>query len=78
MRNQFFNGIFPSRYEKRQQKKQASLISETEPLCFISEKTETSGKEIANPFDDMSKISKLYLLHLICNFYIPWRILRVF
>ena len=59
-------------------KKQASLIEETEQLCFISEKTETSGKEIVNPFNDMSKISKLYLLHFFCNFNILWLILRVF
>ena len=40
--------------------------------------TQTSGKEIVNPFNEMSKISKLYLLQLFRNFHIPWLILRVF
>ena len=49
-------------------KKKTGIVDIREPLYFISEKTETSGNEIVNPFNDMTKISKLYLFFVILIF----------
>lgn len=45
---------------------------------FYIAKNSNLWEQFFNPFNNMREISKLYLLHLVCNFHIPWLIPRSF
>ena len=56
---------------KKKEKNYCSIVQGYVELSFILEKIDTFGKEFVNPFNDINRISKLYLLHSFCSFQIP-------